>query len=337
MAASGRSGDTTFGKNGVNSFRLSKLRSLGQPDPDVQNRIYRETPETMRACIEQGICPFCGAQYNNMAKHTTNTHGVNKDELKDLAGIPRSQGACSAEFSQKLADSVRNRADYQHQLQKMHASPPRKGHKKSISPAGMAVQIAKLEAGRDPERAGKTNTARRLAAVQDRDAVIVSRIQSGELLEDVAADLGIHTKTAKHALKRRGIDVDLRKQAAQSAQRKQKASVALNLGWQRKCANDTAERLRRWAELGKAWDSIQVLAQEWAVSEKQVVGFLRGKGEVVPDGRVASPKRGRRPGPFRSCEISGCSQRHLAKGMCKAHYYEERNRIIGEKSRPTGV
>ncbi|QRZ05936.1 hypothetical protein [Mycolicibacterium austroafricanum] len=211
MAASGRSGDTTFGKNGVNAFRLSKLRSQAHVDPALQNRRYPDTPEVMRACIEQGICPFCGEQYKLIAKHTRNTHGIDKDELKAMAGIPKSRSACSSEFRQKLSDSAKAREDLQSQVEKLRKADRPK--KRKYSEAGAAVQRAKLEAGRDPARVGETISRRRRAETAERDAQIVARVRGGEFLADVAKDFGLHVRTASTICRRAGL-MDLRKQAA---------------------------------------------------------------------------------------------------------------------------
>lgn len=47
------------------------------------------------------------------------------------------------------------------------------------------------------------------------------------------------------------------------------------------------------------------------------------------------PARTRQPGPARLCEVEGCGDVHLAKGMCRLHYRRSRYRF--ERSCPEVV
>jgi len=54
---------------------------------------------------------------------------------------------------------------------------------------------------------------------------------------------------------------------------------------------DNAARLARWAELGKTWEAVRVLAAEIGMSEKSLIHWLRKQGDPAPNGRVYSPRR----------------------------------------------
>lgn len=311
MAARGRSGDTTYTKD-VRSQLLKQVRAMERGPVSVQDRKSGPSQQEMRRSIENGECPFCSKKFKNIAAHTNRTHGVDRFELKEMAGIPKSLPACSPEFTEVRSAAAKASVTPEH-IYKLRSAPRPKTRK--YSSAGRAVQRAKLgradEAYRfkggeyplpakTPEqiaeyarRAGVTNSQRRLAAVAERDVEIVRRSQAGEFLRDIAADLGIATKTAKEALRRAGITADLRAQAALHEDRKGKAVAALRAGASARAEQIREDRLRRWRELGKNWDAVAVLAGEWGCSEKTVRQYLRDSGESLPDGRAVSPKRGR--------------------------------------------
>ena len=54
---------------------------------------------------------------------------------------------------------------------------------------------------------------------------------------------------------------------------------------------DGAARLARWAELGKTYEAIAVLAAEFEMSEKSMKQWLVTNGAPLPDGRRVSPRR----------------------------------------------
>ncbi len=307
----GRRGEATYtGYNGAREVSLRALEKIKKSDASLQYRKHSDSPEVMRACIRLGVCPFCGDDFKNLAAHTNRTHGIDKFELKKMAGIPKTNPACSQEFSESrsaaaiLAFDLTERRDL---MRRMRDS--QHGKKRKYSEAGRAVQLAKLgritrvplQQTKTPEelaeyarRAGRTNSFRRLAKVVGRDAEIVRRIQSGELLRDISDDLGIHTRTAKKALERAGVSVDLRGPAAHHETRREKSKSSLKNAQKVREVNLDKVRIQRqarWEELGRTWSGLAVLADEWGVTEKTVVAYLKKVGESVPDGRQASHRR----------------------------------------------
>ncbi|QGH79622.1 hypothetical protein SEA_MINNIE_51 [Mycobacterium phage Minnie] len=309
-----RRGDATYtGYNGAREAALRAMDKVKKSDASLQYRKYSDSQQVMRECIYMGVCPFCGDVFKNLAAHTNRPHGIDRFELKEMAGIPKSLPACSREFTESRSAAAKANLDKDH-IRRLIAAP--KPKKRTYSEAGKAVQRAKLHhpnvianrrlpgrgfPSKSPEemaeyakRAGETNSRRRLARVADRDALIVERISGGELLEDVAADLGIHVRTAKTVLRRNGFDVDLRAQAARHDRRKAKSKASLAAAALARAKNleqMRVERHARWAELGRTWSAIEVLATEWGVTEKTVIAYLKGSGETVPDGHQVGRRR----------------------------------------------
>lgn len=213
----GRKGNQTFtGFNGASDAGLRKARLAGRPESSLAYSVVPPSPDAMRAAINDGKCPFCGNPYKNIGLHTRNTHGVSADELKDLAGIPKSRPVCAEEYTKAcrdraLAEDAETKAE---RVQKMRSNLT--GGPRKFSKAGRAVQKQKLDAVRTPEfvkRVGEMNSQRRLAAAAERDAEIVRRVQQGEWQKDIARDMGIVPETVKRALIRAGITSDMRGRA----------------------------------------------------------------------------------------------------------------------------
>lgn len=217
MARSRKGNQTFTGFNGASDAGLRKARLNGRPEASMAYVAVPSSPEAMRNAINDGKCPFCGNTYKNIALHTRNTHGFTADEVKEMAGIPKSQPMCSEEYSQicrerSLAISEEERAQHGERMRARKKNGPR-----SYSEAGMAVQKAKLGSARTPEalkRMGQTLSQRRLAEVAERDVEILHRISQGEYQKDIAADLGISLPTVKRALVRAGITHDRRADVA---------------------------------------------------------------------------------------------------------------------------
>lgn len=165
----------------------------------------------MQKAIYSGLCPFCRKGFRNIAYHTNKTHGVDRFQLKEMAGIPKTYPACSPELTEHLRglgkeklqsdDDLRDRLAVLHTLRKLGP--------------------------REFSEAGRSNMSRAL-----HEGMLKSRKKTSE------------------------------------------------------------KKLDRWAELGKTWDAIAVIAVEFEVTEKSVRNFLRQRGEHVPDGRKVGPLRG---------------------------------------------
>lgn len=307
MAARGRSGDKTYTKDVPSSALALATRDARHVSAtSVQDRLVAPSAAEMLRSIQNSACPFCGKRMKNIAAHTNRTHGVDKFELKKMVGIPKTKPACSPEFTAERSVAAKSNVDADH-MRKLLTAPRKK--KREYSEAGKAVQRAKLhpnvvanralprfglpavsphQAREYARRAGETNARRRRAQTADRDRQIVQRVQSGELLEDVALSLGIHTKTAKRALMHAGFCEDLRTHAAKHEQRRAKSRLSLANGTAQRKKNLEAirdERCRRWIDLGGNWEAISILAAEWGQSKKSVAAYLKRSGMQVPDGR----------------------------------------------------
>lgn len=317
------------------------MDKVAKSDASLQYRKFSPEPHVIRQCIESGVCPFCGDQFKNIAAHTNRTHGVDRFELKEMAGIPKSAPACSPEFTAECSDRAKRDISPE-RISKLRAA--KRTGKRVYSDAGRAVQAAKLRAPEaierrrfavaemDPNaiaearrRAAETNSRRRRAAVYDRDCEIVRRLDSGESSEDIQAEMNISVTTVKGALKRLGANRDLRKDAANRDTRKQKSARNLARAHEIAQAESEAlaeERISRWRQLGETWEALSLLAEEWGVNEKTVRAYLRSCGAAVPDGRLVSPRRrgNRSPRPLRLCEVAGCEAKHLQHGMCQRHF-----------------
>ena len=89
--------------------RLAKKTPAGQDDA---NRLVSYDPAAVRAAIEAQICPLCGAgPYKVVANHVSQKHGVDRRELRDMAGFRLGDSICSAEHSRARRDhALRNEA-----------------------------------------------------------------------------------------------------------------------------------------------------------------------------------------------------------------------------------
>lgn len=70
--------------------------------PEGQHgQVVAPTPEAVRAAIEACLCPFCGrGPFKVLALHVSQRHGIDRYELRDLAGLPKNSSVCSPEYSE---------------------------------------------------------------------------------------------------------------------------------------------------------------------------------------------------------------------------------------------
>lgn len=201
----------THGGDGP-SVRVGKLDAMVRGPVSVQDRVIGPSPDEMRRAIANAECPFCGKQFDNIAGHTNRLHGVSADELKAMAGIPKSYSVCSTALREKFAVNGRHRFVEDPEWSAKLLSHQRSVPGRVFSPGGLAVQRAKL-AAMPPDaakRGGQTTTRTRRARSAERDQAIVARVKGGATSADVCAEFGIHPATVKRALKYAGIKMDLR-------------------------------------------------------------------------------------------------------------------------------
>lgn len=59
------------------------------------------------ALLREGTCPICGKRYKMPLQHISKTHGIPKNDLKDILLISHRAGFATPEFSQKVGETIR--------------------------------------------------------------------------------------------------------------------------------------------------------------------------------------------------------------------------------------
>ncbi|MEU3160025.1 hypothetical protein ABZ753_21580 [Streptomyces griseoincarnatus] len=107
--------------------------------------ISEPTREQVRAGIEAQMCPWCGnGPFKILALHTTRLHGVDRFQLRDLAGLTYSTSICAPEVAEERREIVRRSG-------RVLVSPGR-GVKRRLSEAAKETARRKLEAARSDEQ-----------------------------------------------------------------------------------------------------------------------------------------------------------------------------------------
>lgn len=271
--------------------------SAGVNDPTVPPSI-----RAMQDAIKAEACPFCHrGPFKNLGMHTNRTHGVSASELREMSGLDR---VCSDALSDGSRERLLARPDREEFT--------KRGNEESVRRGSYRVAAA-----------ARVNWWRK--TVTERDVEICQRAASGELLIDIAKDLGVHTKTVREALERHGVEQD--KTALRESRRKRLSSNMESARQASQSALDDERRRRhgRFVELGSDWDALVTLASEVGVSNKAMRAYLAKDGLVL-DGRVMSPRRGRQgplPAIVRSeCSVEGCERDYICRGMCRKHYQQ---------------
>lgn len=265
--------------------------------------------DAIRRCIAAGECPWCAdGPYRNLGLHTNLAHGVSAAELRTLAGYSTSVSICSPELSEKARQRLEAREDREEISRKGAAAAAAVGaHHKAL-----AAQLEQWKAEADI-----------------RDAEIIRRVTAGEFARDVAASMDIHPKTVREALRRNGMDVDLRSLAAKNPERVSTFRASMAQAQWRDQDQIKSERLARFAELGADWAAVHACAEEWEVSAKTATAYLREAGVNLPDGRATSPRRLEKPPrpakPKKPCNEDDCQADAIKRGMCTKHYQRWRN------------
>lgn len=105
------SGKTVDAYRGVSAEAL-RAKRLAEKTPEGQkdeDRLVSYDPSDVRRAIEAGLCPFCGAgPYSVIAQHVSVKHGIDRRELRDLAGLTYGAVICDPAHSRRRADSARS-------------------------------------------------------------------------------------------------------------------------------------------------------------------------------------------------------------------------------------
>ncbi|MEH0586209.1 hypothetical protein QA942_19815 [Streptomyces sp. B21-106] len=99
-----------LGFQGATTEALRTVRLEGKAPAGQTERQVSYDPEAVRAAIAAQRCPFCGkGPYKVIAVHTNKTHGVDKYELRDLAGLSTQDSICAPEYSERARENaIRN-------------------------------------------------------------------------------------------------------------------------------------------------------------------------------------------------------------------------------------
>lgn len=268
----------------------SQHRRFKHRTASVQDRVVPPSPEEMRRSISNGECPFCGERYKNIAVHTYHAHGVDRYELKEMAGIPKTTAVCAPELSEALSEVGKREAQNNpERIAKFRqAFDPRR--KRSLSAAAIEVQRRKAAMGR----------AAQVARASTHDIEIAARVEAGETVRAVADSLDLGEGSVRLALRRMGITRDLRATNSGYGRRENakvfhppseqinKARSVIDAKYERQAS----ERMADWRALhGDSYQDVHRCAEKWGIGVSQAAKWLKAHGADVPNGRAAVPLR----------------------------------------------
>jgi hypothetical protein len=79
-------------------------------EPNRLNAVLPPSQEAIRRALEARLCPWCGkGPWDSIAGHTVRAHGVDRKELRDLAGLTYSVSLTSDRLHQRNKDRARER------------------------------------------------------------------------------------------------------------------------------------------------------------------------------------------------------------------------------------
>lgn len=265
------------------SSKVKSLKAMERGPVSIQDRIVSPSEAEMQRAISNGQCPFCGKSFKNIAVHTNRTHGIDRYELKELAGIPKSNPVCTPEYSSALSDYAKSNPD-RDRIQKMRAA--RTERPRSYSRAGKRVNMAKIEKMReampDPAELGRRNSERRRSETAERDKAIKAAYDSGLSLSEITGSFELSPGAIRRVLKFYGIaDPGFRSRREIPAEQVE-AMRAAGRTWSEQ---RTAVRLARWDSCDKSRECLREIANDWGQSTASVRNFLRSHGRGVADGR----------------------------------------------------
>lgn len=203
-----RKREKTFIAAGVREQRLRNLRKLAKTSAGSAERKASYSPEVLREFITAQICPWCGeGPYKVLAGHTSPTHGVDRFELREMAGLMKYEPICDPQISEEWSRMRAGRRPTEEALKRARSAPRR------LSAAGKASARARLAAVASPEQR-QAATAAAMAKRAERDAekyeAILRLFADGLAVGDIAQQVGVSRGMVKNTLKRNGITEDLR-------------------------------------------------------------------------------------------------------------------------------
>lgn len=226
----------------------------------VYGAVIAPSESAIQAAIDAQRCPWCGAgPYKMLAGHTSKAHGVDRQELRRLAGLDSRSSICAPERSENARKHLIS--------QNADGSLSKKG--------GQAAAERGIHFLGSQTRVAKLASANRL-----RDEAILSDYHAGLGREEIARRNATGTAVVARVLAAAGIKENGRRRAAlkRDISDMRKASVAAT-------ERSSKEKVARYAELGSDWAAIHKLSLEYSVSAKSFAALMRRHGAHVPDGR----------------------------------------------------
>lgn len=249
------------GQPWTRELALANARSLpSDTGAGTHGSVVGPSETAILAAIESQTCPWCGAgPYKMLAGHTNKAHGVDRQELRRLAGLDSRSSICAPERSEDARKHLTSR--------NMDGSLSKKG--------GQAAAERGIHFLGSQTRVAKLASANRL-----RDAAILSDYHAGLGREEIARRNATGTAVVARVLAAAGIKENGRRRAALKRDTSDmlKASIAAT-------QRLSKEKVARYAELGSNWAAIHQLSAEYAVSAKSFAALMRKHGAHVPDGR----------------------------------------------------
>lgn len=292
--STGRKRDKTYtsthGGAGT-STNVAQLKAMERGPVSIQERRHAPSIAEVRRCLENAQCPICGKSFRNVAAHTNRTHGIPRNELKDMAGIPHTQSVCSPELRQKCSD--RGKRAFAENPERRQTLRP-KGNRRTYSPGGLAVQREKAQAGRAkmgardgglPPKLLEHNRELYLARTAERDRQIADMARAGAALSEIMQHHNVIASTVRRALARHNVAANFRAARIRPPAEIEKFVARTARSRTREATQLAEQRLARWRQLGKTFQATKTLAAEWGVDPRHVRAYLITHGETVPDGR----------------------------------------------------
>jgi hypothetical protein len=122
---------------GVSAETLRAKQLLANAPAGQADRVVSYDPVAVRTAIEAQTCPFCGrGPYKVLAVHTNKIHGVDRRDLRELAGLNGSARICAPEFSENARQRAHERG---FGVTGRSISGSNKGKKYRVTTAGSAA------------------------------------------------------------------------------------------------------------------------------------------------------------------------------------------------------
>ena len=149
-----KTNDKTFTK-GVPTGRLRDSELKARGPAGTYGAVVPPSQEAARRAIAAQTCPFCGrGPFRMLPVHTNKAHGVDKYELRDMAGLMVRDALCSEEALSAMRDNA-----HPENREKAKGGPRTKKYR--YTKAGRAKQVKSLKTWEkeNPEAARRARSA----------------------------------------------------------------------------------------------------------------------------------------------------------------------------------